>query len=564
MTEPSPTRLPLELDGFGVKLAGSRAFPGVRVSARIEPGEVTAFTGPVGSGKSLFFLALSGLVPPAFNLQGVARVGQDAPRVALVAQDPRWSVLPSDTLGSLLRAQSEQGITRGEALLPAVYLDAKRLRPLPFHALSASERVRVLLCLALAGTEDVIAFDGFGESLSPVEERATWALLHQEANQGRKVLIAARTLGPDVASGLRVIRLDESFPAQPALPLVRRAPVNPAPGGPEEPAPRAEKTPFALELKNVSATRALQSIDPSGRLLPIRGVTFWVRPGRSLALLGAAGSGKTVLLETIAGLSGRRVGRIQLDGTPLAPRAESRSKKERRALELVMEDARASLEQDRPLRSLFDAVRRDNPIRADHAEAWLERLHLPARLLDLTPDDLSEGELARLALARSLSSKPRVLLVDGPRNLGLSRNDAALLPVFQAENERGMASIFATSDPALARLLGEDIAVLHAGSIMEVGKAEEVLGAPLHPATVFLLGGARAAQFDPRQPPGGCPFVSDCVHRVLPKCSERTPLLSVLGGKKNGRRVACHYPLDQASAPPPPVEERDSVQSPAG
>jgi|GEM_PF-541336 len=559
MTENAAQDLPLVLDQFGVALPDSREFPGVSVSTVVGPGEAVAFTGPIGSGKSLLLLALGGITLPAFRIQGSASVGKRPPRVALVSQDRRWAALPSDTVAALLRMQNSGSKPDAEAYFPALFLDSKKIRALHFRSLSSSEQVRVLLCLALSGPEEVIALDGWGECLSPLEERATLALFRDEMRRGRKIIVAARSFAPELEATFRVVPVGLGEMAQSALPLVRRAPKV----EPEGPRASSSRTRVLLELKNVSATRALQSLDPSARLVVIRAVSFWVRAGKSLALLGAPGSGKTALLETIQGLSERRVGRIRLDGVPLAAHAEKRSKRERRALQLVLEDARSCVDPDESVQAIFTTARRENPTGTRQVEAWLERLHLPARLLHLAPDDLSEGEVARLALARALSSSPHALLIDGPRKLGLSKADSSLLPLLGAEYERGMAAIFATSDPALARLLGEDVAILHAGSVMEIGPTDEVLTAPLHPATAFLLNGARPAQFDPRDPPVGCPFVPDCAKRVLPTCSERTPQLASLDGRKNGRRVACHFPLDEATPRPTlPFSKEGSAEVP--
>jgi peptide/nickel transport system ATP-binding protein len=311
----------------------------------------------------------------------------------------------------------------------------------------------------------------------------------------------------------------------------------------------------ALELRHVSVL-----VGPAGpnqpRLVAMRNLSFMVSAGGSFGLLGPSGAGKTALLESIIGLRSHRVGQIFLGGVPLARRAEARSKRHRRGLQLVVEEPRETLNRDRTVRSELEDFSRNTETAHDDPESWLDRLRLPLRLLDLRPDALSEGEVARIVLARCLALSPEVLLLDEPRRLGLvsggvSSDDAALLAVLQAERERGMALVFATSDATTASLLADEIGVLHAGTLVERGPPSSVLHAPLHPLTQELLSGPRPPAFDLARYERGCVWFQACPRRQVDPCASREPLLSLHGSPQDQRKTACHFPLAPEEAPAP-------------
>jgi peptide/nickel transport system ATP-binding protein len=571
MNQPSGGPFALELQGYSIEVADGRLTPALPLNVSVAHGEVVALSGPSGTGKSLALRGLVGLLAAPLKVVGTALGGLSSGEIALVPQDPRWAVLPSDTVRSLVKESARltqkvpftrhqsQAPRSAESWFPELFLDLERLEHLAFHVLSGSERVRLLLCLALASPATLIVYDGVGEVLSPLEERRALSLLLREARAGRSALLATRLGEQDLPPEVRVLRVAPNRGGAPPLPLVRRS-ARTSPPPPDE----AEPARAALELQHVSVLVA-PAAPNQPRIVAARNLSFSVPRGGSLALLGPPGSGKTALLESIVGLRSQRVGRILLGGEPLPRRAAARAKRHRRALQLVVEEPREALHREHTVRAAFESFARSAARAQDDPESWLERLRLPLRLLDLTPDALSEGEAARVVLGRCLALSPDVLLLDEPRRLGLlgdglsgdglSRDDATLLAVLEAERERGMAIVFATSDPTTASLLGDEVAVFHAGTLVELGPTGSVLRGPLHPVTQELALGPRPPAFDLRRVERGCAWAHSCSRRRLDPCATREPHLAFVGSPEERRRVACHYPLVVESLPGPNLED---------
>ncbi|SKC81261.1 dipeptide ABC transporter ATP-binding protein [Krasilnikoviella flava] len=254
------------------------------------------------------------------------------------------------------------------------------------------------------------------------------------------------------------------------------------------------------------------------RLGALRGVTFDLQPGESVAVVGESGSGKSTLLRVAGHLEKRFTGSVR------GPRGTD--------IQMVFQDAGSSLT---PWMTVREVLHERLPRGTDRAEkesrarAILDRVGLPPAVLDAIPGELSGGQRQRVVLARATIVPPRVLLCDEPTSaLDVSVAANVLNLINEMRRELGIAVMFVTHDLAVARIVGDRIAVMYLGRIVEVGRAEDVIARPQHPYTRNLvaavprpgtivepLPGEPASALDP---PTGCAFHPRCPVAV-PECS---------------------------------------------
>ncbi len=277
------------------------------------------------------------------------------------------------------------------------------------------------------------------------------------------------------------------------------------------------------------------------RIEAVRGVSLTVDPGETLAIVGESGCGKTTLLRSIARLVEPSGGAIRLRGQDLAGAPRRRLAELRRELGMVFQDPQASLNPRRRVGDTLErAVRARTPARETretaretretgrHARApargalrldkhappdvgadrsadarveaarLLERVGLGAAQASRFPHELSGGERQRVGIARALAGEPRLVLLDEPvssLDASLRRGVIELLDELQAE--LGCAYVVVSHDLGAVEAVADRIAVMHAGEIVEIGPAEDVLVRPRHPYTKELLAARPLARLSP-------------------------------------------------------------------
>ncbi|WP_067226517.1 ABC transporter ATP-binding protein [Streptomyces sp. NBRC 109706] len=247
------------------------------------------------------------------------------------------------------------------------------------------------------------------------------------------------------------------------------------------------------------------------RLAALRGVTLDIEAGESLALVGESGSGKSTLLRVLAGLQKATGGGI--DG----PSGQE--------VQMVFQDAGASLTPWLTVRELLverlRAQRLDRATRLERARAALAAVGLAEDTLHARPAELSGGQRQRVALARATIVPPRLLLCDEPTSaLDVSLAANVLNLIRRLREELGMTVVFVTHDLSVARIIGDRIAVMYLGRLVEVGSAEELIADPKHPYTKALISAVPGLDValptldgepaSPLAPPSGCAFHPRC------------------------------------------------------
>ncbi|BBZ27731.1 oligopeptide ABC transporter ATP-binding protein OppF [Mycolicibacterium madagascariense] len=316
----------------------------------------------------------------------------------------------------------------------------------------------------------------------------------------------------------------------------------------EEPFPEAAddgaELPASVVLRDVTKTftvtkRWLDRSSGGGKLQALRGVSLRVAHGESIALVGESGSGKSTLLRAIAGLEKPTTGEVSLV-------AGQRP-------QMVFQDAGASLTPWLSVGELIsERLHGSGMSRAQRRDAVVEvlrRVGLPAEIAKSRAGQLSGGQRQRVSLARATVVPPSVLLCDEPTSaLDVSLAASVLNLIGDLRRTLDMSVVFVTHDLSVARVVADRIAVMYLGRIVEIGPAEQVIGAPAHPYTQALVDSipdlGRESRVlpgepaSPLSPPAGCAFHPRCAI-ALDACSGADLDVRLEGIPGNPHQVAC-------------------------
>ena len=327
-----------------------------------------------------------------------------------------------------------------------------------------------------------------------------------------------------------------------------------------------------------------------GHVRAVDGVSLRLAPGRTLALVGESGCGKTTVGKAILRLLEPTAGELLLDGEPFAQWPESALQPVRRAVQMVFQDPFASLNPRMRVGEIIEeglaALDAGSDARARRARVieLLERVGLGAEMRWRYPHEFSGGQRQRIAVARALAVSPRVIVCDEPTSaLDVSVQAQLLNLMRELQREQGLAYLFITHNLAVVEYLADEVAVMYLGRIVEEGPVERVIGQRAHPYTRALLaavprvgteaatvgvdgaasgsaqapscrtgggtGDSRAAVTgvrmsgavelpSPLDPPAGCHFHPRCPH-ATDVCRASYPPVTELA---QGHRVRCHWP----------------------
>lgn len=279
-------------------------------------------------------------------------------------------------------------------------------------------------------------------------------------------------------------------------------------------------------------------------------------PGRTLALVGESGCGKTTVGRNLSRLDEPTGGAVFLGDRDVTRVRGSQLRKYRGSVQMIFQDPFASLN---PIHSvgyhLTRAHRLHHPRSRDESKdivnRLLDRVSLPPteEFASKFPTELSGGQRQRVAIARALAASPKVLVADESVSmLDVSIRLSVLNLLADLVHVEGMAMLYITHDIASARYFADEIYVMYAGRIVESGPTERVVTTPAHPYTQLLLEAApnpaeRKRRFRVLQgeapslitPPSGCRFNPRCPY-AIDKCRTETPTLSDV---QDGQATAC-------------------------
>ncbi len=265
-----------------------------------------------------------------------------------------------------------------------------------------------------------------------------------------------------------------------------------------------------------------------GAVRAVDGVSLRLTPGRTLALVGESGCGKTTVGKAILQLIRPTAGSVRLGGAELTTRSARALRPLRGGMQMVFQDPFASLNPRLRVGDIIaEGMRALGTANGDPAPAvaaLLEQVGLDAAMAGRYPHEFSGGQRQRIAIARALAVRPRLVVCDEPTSaLDVSVQAQILNLLSGLQRELGLAYLFITHNIAVVDYLAHEVAVMYLGRIVERGSADEVLRSPRHPYTRALLAAVPRIDGAGREvvrlegdmpsaaaPPAGCHFHPRC------------------------------------------------------
>jgi peptide/nickel transport system ATP-binding protein len=297
-----------------------------------------------------------------------------------------------------------------------------------------------------------------------------------------------------------------------------------------------------------------------GDIKAVDDVSFDIRRGETLGLVGESGCGKSTVGRAILRLYKPTSGKVIFDGTDISDLSEEELRPLRRRMQMVFQDPYASLNPrhsvgrivGEPLRTHGLAGRRQA---AGRVRELLQIVGLPADAGTRYPHEFSGGQRQRIGLARSLALNPDFVVADEPVSaLDVSIQAQIINLLENLQNEFDLTYLFIAHDLAVVRHISDRIAVMYLGSIVEVSPAEELYDNPLHPYAISLLSAVPIPDPEverrretillagdlpsPANPPPACRFHTRCPYVQPTRCKTEVPPLRKLS---EGHLVACHW-----------------------
>ncbi|TDD31260.1 dipeptide ABC transporter ATP-binding protein [Actinomadura sp. KC06] len=587
------------------------------VTFTVGAGEVLGIVGESGSGKTALALALMGLLPESARVAGSVRLrgeellgrsdaelsrirGND---LSMIFQDPLSALTPVRTAGDQIAETVliHSGATRAAARARAVDLlglvgvpgAARVARAYP-HELSGGMRQRVMIAMAIANEPDVLIADEPTTALDvTVQAQVLDVLRAAKEATGAAIVLISHDMGVVAGFADRVMVMhagraveqgpvDQIFrrPDTPqAAALLRAVPRIEESSVPRAAAERARR-PVVLEVEGLVRHHPLYKgallRRRAGTVRALDGISFDIREGETLALVGESGCGKTTTLMEILRLSRPQRGRVAVLGNDTAALGPSRRKALRRDVQVVFQDPYSSLDPRMRVAAILVEPLTLHGVPSSQVgrrvDELLKLVGLESEHARRFPHCLSGGEAQRVGIARALASEPRLLLLDEPVAALDMSVQADVLALLEKLRERlGMAYLFVAHDLAVVHRIADRIAVMYMGRMMEIGSVADVYGAPAHPYTRALLDAVplpdpvlerrRARLLLRGEPPDpvalstGCRFRARCPRYATLTavdgrlCEENDPASRPLRAADNAdRSVACHHPLVEAKA----------------
>jgi peptide/nickel transport system ATP-binding protein len=305
-----------------------------------------------------------------------------------------------------------------------------------------------------------------------------------------------------------------------------------------------------------------------GTVYAVDGITFDVREGETLGLVGESGCGKSTTLMEILSLDRPQQGTVEVLGKESGRSTAKERFAIRRDVQVVFQDPMSSLD---PRMPVFEIIAEPLRTHGHPKERLRSRVHELLSLVGLDaahasryPQEFSGGQRQRIGIARALALEPRLLVLDEPVSaLDVSIQAGVINLLDELKARLGLSYLFVAHDLSVVRHIADRVAVMYLGKIVEIGDVESIYRHPTHPYTQALLSAIPVPDPEkertrshivlkgdlpnPAAPPSGCSFRTRCqkfaalddTRRAL--CLEREPELTPAGGRSADQAAACHY-----------------------
>ncbi|HEY6431968.1 MAG TPA: ABC transporter ATP-binding protein [Acetobacteraceae bacterium] len=564
--DPRRTDALLDVSGLTISFAQERTRTVVvrGLDLRVAEGETVALVGESGSGKSVSALAITRLLDYAGGridagsirfrtrdgvAQDLAQASPEmmrtlrGPEIAMVFQEPMTSLNPVLRVGDqiaeavLLHQRVGRAAAREEArrMLERVRIPeaARQLDRYPFQ-LSGGMRQRVMIAMALSCRPRLLIADEPTTALDVTVQAQVLRLMRNlQAELGMGLLFITHDMGvvAEIADRVVVMRAGEKVeegdavslfgaPREPytkallaAVPVLGSLADEPLPRpfadahgeAPPVDAPPADGAPVLDVQELVTRFDVLRGLlgRRIGRIHAVEHVSFTIRRGETLGLVGESGCGKSTTGRSIIRLEQPDSGQIRLDGQDVTELDSANEKLLRRAVQYVFQDPFASLDPRLTVGfSIAEPIRTHRlPINGtieQRVAELLSQVGLPAAFSRRYPHELSGGQRQRVCIARALASDPRLIIADeAVAALDVSIRAQVVNLLMELQRRLGVAYLFISHDMAVVERVAHRVAVMYLGQIVEIGPRQAVLNDPQHAYTRRLL--AAVPVPDPRR-----------------------------------------------------------------
>ena len=506
------------------------AVNGVNFSVR--PGETLALVGESGCGKTAAMLSVLRLLPShrtrvqadevSFRGRDLLSLDDEGMRcvrgaeIAMIFQDPRASLNPVLTIGRQLTESLEvhRGLGRREArdraieLLHSVDIPAPDTRFDDYpHQFSGGMCQRVTIAMALSCDPDLLIAD---EPTTALDATIQSQILDLVSELGAVRRMAMIWISHDLSV---VASLADRVAVMYAGSIVETAPAERLFESPEHPYTRGLLASLPAPIADGDGVAAgkqgplLEVVDlkkhfpvhrglmqrRTGAVRAVDGVSFRLRRGETLGLVGESGCGKTTIARTVLGLTRPTAGRVLFDGTDLARATAAEVRALRPHMQMIFQDSYSSLNPRMNVgRSIAEPLLEHstmNPAgRRERVAELMTVVGLDPSLAGRMPHEFSGGQQQRVGIARALALKPDLIVCDEPiSSLDISIQAQIVNLLADIQKQFGLTYLFISHDLRMIRHLCDRVAVMYRGRIVETGPARALFRDPKHPYTRTLL-----------------------------------------------------------------------------
>jgi len=523
----------LEIDKLRLDIGTAPILKGIDLT--IEKGEVMGLVGESGSGKSMTALAIMQLLPHAAKTSGrlmfdgidilasteeaMCRLRGDD--IGMVFQEPMTALNPVKTIGEQVAEgiRWHTGANRADAEVRAKQiLDRVGLPEAKFplsrypHELSGGQRQRVVIAIACALKPKLLIADEPTTALDVVLQKQILELLKDlvdEQKMGLLLISHDLAVVADMADRITIMRYGEVMEdgetartlSEQVHPYTRQL-AQASMHVPARPNTHAASSHGAnlLEVQNVAREypgRRASFFRKGEPFRAVDNVSFALKPGQSMALVGRSGCGKSTLARMILALDKPTSGDIKFLGESLLDKDETALRPFRRNMQVVFQDPYGSFNPRHKVERLVAEplhLLDEKPSAAQRRDMVANALHevgLKPDDMDKYPHEFSGGQRQRISIARAIITRPKLIVADEPVSALDVSIRAQVLDLFADLNQRlGVAYLFITHDLTVARAITDEVMVMHDGKMVEEGRTGDILDHPKSDAAKALVDAA--------------------------------------------------------------------------